>query len=100
MTIIILLNYLAFLCVRRGVRSSSEPSFFSAKNPVDARREVVVGPPGVPDFQKNSLWGKNCGEGQTESPRACDRGNGWAHSAGKSTVDHDKWLLVGISVAI
>jgi hypothetical protein len=40
------------------------------------------------------------GEGQTERPRACDRGNGWAHSAGKSTVDHDKWLQVGISVAI
>ncbi len=41
-----------------------------------------------------------CGEGQTKRPRACDRGNGWAHSAGRSMVDHDKWLQVGISVAI
>ncbi len=37
----------------------------------------------------------SCGEGQTERPRAFDRGNGWAHSAGSSTVDHDKWLQVG-----
>jgi hypothetical protein len=36
-----------------------------------------------------------CGEGQTKRPRAFNRGNGWAHSAGSSTVDHDKWLQVG-----
>ncbi len=36
-----------------------------------------------------------CGEGQTKRPRAHGKGNGGAHSAGKSTVDHDKWLQIG-----
>ncbi len=35
------------------------------------------------------------GEGQTKRPRAHDKGNGRAHSTGKSMVDHDKWLQVG-----
>ena len=37
----------------------------------------------------------DCGEGQTEMPRAHGEGNGEGHSAGKSTVDHDKRLQVG-----
>ncbi len=40
------------------------------------------------------------GEGQTERPRACNRGIGRAHSAGKITVDHDEWLQVGLEVVI
>ncbi len=56
---------------------------------------IVIGQPeGL--TMSNHMEGKySCGEGQTKRPRAFDRGNGWAHSAGSSTVDHDKWLQVG-----
>jgi hypothetical protein len=33
-------------------------------------------------------------------PRACDRGNGWSHSTGTSTVDHGEWLQVGFRCSL
>ncbi len=51
LTIIILLNYLAFYYAYgafEGSVGTKKRDFFPAKNPVDARREVVSGPYWVP----------------------------------------------------
>ncbi len=59
LTIIILLNYLAFYYAYRAFKGSigtKQKIFFPAKNPVDARREVVT-----------SIWYINTNTGQAAS---------------------------------